>query len=179
MWEMKKPNLDRMWETYIKIGLPGVSLQQIICMIRTKISPMVSHLKSDEIINWYHFLIHPNPKNKDDPNMYFHIRFDVKKDIKSPDDLHLPDYCEKNLTHKIHPNRKIAGINKSLLKNEEIEEAWRIIGKQSEWIMNMLNIHKENVEVPITQIIQFMHYYLNMLGLGNQAILFLGPFLRF
>ena len=176
---MEKPDLNRMWETFIRIELPNeVSLGGVINIIRFKITPMISDLRQKKIINWYHFLIHGSGR-KDDPNLYFHIRFDIKKDIKSLDDLHLPDYCEKDMTRKINPIRNIAGIDKSLIENEEIEEVWRIIGEQSEWIMNMLNIHKENVEIPITQIIQFMHYYLNMLGLGNRAILFLAPFLRF
>ena len=66
----------------------------------------------------------------------------------------------------------IAGINKSLLKNEEIEEAWRIIGEQSEWIINLVNIHKEDIGwVPITQFVQFMHFFMNMMGLGHRAAL--------
>jgi hypothetical protein len=172
---MQKPDLDRMWETYIRIGLPHeASLHQCINIIRSKIYPMISSLKNDGTINWYHFLIHENPDDKHDPNLYFHIRFDVKKNISSPDDLHLLDYCEKNMTKKVEPIREITGLPTSLLRNEEIEEAWRIIGEQAEWIIKMLNIHKENVEIPISQIIQFMHYFLNMLGLGHRGSLVYG-----
>jgi hypothetical protein len=39
--------------------------------------------------------------------------------------------------------------------------------------MNLLNIYKENVEIPIGQITQFMHFYLNMLGPDGQAVLYL------
>lgn len=159
-----------MWETYIKIGLPHeASTQRCIQIIRSKIYPMISRLKSDGTIDWFHFLIHGNPNNNVDHSLYFHIRFDVKREIKNPEDLHLPDYCQKDMTKKIEPLKEITGITKSLLRNEEIEEAWRIIGEQSEWMMNMLNIHKDNVEIPISQVIQFMHYFLNMLGLGHKA----------
>lgn len=75
--------------------------------------------------------------------------------------------------------QEISGIEKSLLKNEEIEEAWRILGEQSEWLMSMLNIHKENVGIPIEQITQFMHFYFNMLGLGGHSILYLGQIFPF
>ena len=156
-----------MWETFIKIGLPNeVSFRRIIDMIRFKLYPMISNLRQKKIINWYHFLIHNRksgvPTTEDDDNLYFHIRFDLKRDI-NPKDL-LPRYCV--MTRKRKPIEKIAGINKSLLENEEIEEAWRIIGEQSEWIMDMLNIHKKDVEIPFEQIGQFLHYYFNMIGIG-------------
>ncbi|MDH5690662.1 MAG: hypothetical protein OEY81_04475 [Candidatus Bathyarchaeota archaeon] len=48
------------------------------------------------------------------------------------------------------------------MKNEEIEEAWRIIGEQSEWLLGMLDIYKEELDIPPQQIKQFFHYYFNM-----------------
>jgi len=180
---MEKPNLDMMWETYIRIGIfeeheRSRLFQRYIRVIRTQVSPMISRLKSNKTINWYHFLVHQNPNNKHDPNLYFHIRFDVDEKIKNRNDLELPDYCERDLTRKIDPLHNISGINKSLLTNG-IEDAWRIIGEQSNWIMNMLNTHKESVEIPITQFTQFLHFYLNMLGLGGRGILFPGQLFRF
>jgi len=74
----------------------------------------------------------------------------------------LPNYCV--MTRKISREgvESITGINESILKNEEIEEAWRIIGEQSEWVLEMLNIHKQHVEIPPQQIVQFLHFYANM-----------------
>lgn len=185
---MQKPDLNRVWETFIKIGLPqDMSLQQIISLIRSKVYPMICDLRNRKIINWYFFLIHGRgsgvPTIKEDNNAYFHIRFSLNKDIevKNEKDVinFLPNYCV--LTQKARHKRveSILGIDKSLLKNEEIEEAWRIMGQQSEWIIDMLNIHKENVEILIPQIVQFMHFFLNMLGLGKRALLFLGPVYSF
>ena len=172
---MQKPNLNQMWETFIKIGLPNeVSFGRLVQIIRFNIYPMISRLKDDGIINWYHFLIHNResgvPTTEDDNNLYYHIRFALKKDIK-PKDVHnlLPNYCEK--TRPIERRlESISGIDKSLLKNEEIEEAWRIIGEQSEWLINMLNIHKEDIEIPTDQVEQFLHFYSNMTGLSKIAI---------
>lgn len=164
---MEKPNLNQMWETWVKIG-PRASLTPKLLQseIRNKISPMISRLKNKKIINWYHFLCHPYPKEPN--NGYFHIRFSVIRNIERVDALNLPEYCVS--TKKIGPLRKIVGIDKVLLKNEEIEEAWRIIGEQSEWIINLINIHKEDVGwVPITQFVQFMHFFMNMMGLGHRA----------
>jgi len=181
---MEKPNLERIWETRIKIGLPQtVTIQQIIHTIRSKLYPMLLDLKTKKTIKWYCFLIHGS-RRKDDPNLYFHIRFEPKSDINDKERVNgiLPEYCEKGMTERckdVEDVYSIEGIDKALLKNEEIEEVWRIIGEQSEWLMNMLNIHKDNVEIPIRQITRFMHFYLNMLGLGNQAILFLAPIFPF
>jgi len=73
----------------------------------------------------------------------------------------LPNYCV--MTRHIERRlESIAGINKSLIKNEEIEEAWRIIGEQSKWLLEMLSIHKEDVDMPPQQIAQFLYFYANM-----------------
>ena len=185
---MQKPDLNQMWETFIKIP----DLTQMLkafqknptrdnmvrinnCMfntIRVKIYPMISQLKSNGIIDWYHFLIHKS-RRKDDPNLYFHIRFEPKKDIKDKEHVNdfLPEYCERDKTRQCKGVESIAGIDKSLLKNEEIEEAWRIIGEQSEWLLNMLSIYKEDVEMPALkeQIKQFFHYYFNMTNLQTEC----------
>ena len=177
---MDKPNLNRTWETYVRIGLPQtLNRQQIFNAIRSKLYPMLSSLKTNKTLKWYCFLIHGS-RRKGDPNVYFHIRFEPKDGINDKEQVNgiLPDYCEKDMIARFmdveESPPRIDGIDKTLLKNEEIEEAWRILGEQSEWLMNMLSIYKENVEIPIGQITQFMHFYLNMLGLGGQAVLYLG-----
>jgi len=177
---MEKPNLDRTWEAYIRIGPPQTAtVQQVFGLIRSKLRPMLSCMKTDKMIKWYCFLIHGS-RTKSDTNLYFHIRFEPKDGIDDVDSVNeiLPVYCEKELTAKFTDvegkAREISGIERSLVKNEEIEEVWRILGEQSEWLMNMLSIYREDVEIPVGQITQFMHFYLNMLGLGGQAVLHLG-----
>ena len=164
---MEKPNLNQMWETWVKIGPKANStLKTFQDAIRNKIYPMVSSLMNKDIINWYHFLHHSYPR--DPNNLYFHIRFSAMRNIKKVDDFNLPEYCVS--TEKIEPIKNISGISKALLKDEEIEEAWRIIGEQSEWIINLINIHKEDIGwIPINQFVQFMHFFMNMMGLGHRA----------
>jgi hypothetical protein len=165
---MQKPDLNQMWETFVKIPTEnnGVRLNVLYNNIRSKIYPMISHLKSNDMINWYCFLIHDRnsgvPTSEDDRKPYFHIRFALKKDVDPNDFLSsLPNYCV--MTRRIERRlESIAGINKSIIKNEKIEEVWRIIGEQSEWLLEMLNIHKEDVDIPLQQIAQFLHYYANM-----------------
>lgn len=175
---MEKPDLNRMWETFIRIGLANqVPVARVIHMIRFNVYPMISDLRDKKIIDWHFFLIHNwrtgVPTTPDDKNLYFHIRFTVNKDIevkneKDVDNL-LPNYCV--MTRKIKRKRvenihmsKTEDMDKSLFRNEKIEEAWKIMGEQSEWVMNMLNIHKKEVEVPVKHIGQFLHYYFNMFG---------------
>jgi len=165
---MQNPSLDKMWETFIKIGLPNeVSFGRLIQTIRFKIYPMISDLRQKKLINWYCFLIHRS-RRKDDPNLYFHIRVALEKGV-DPEVFResLPDYCVFDQPIKREELESISGIDNSLLKTEEIEEAWRIIGEQSEWVMSMLNIHKKDVEINKypKQIGQFLHYYFNMFGL--------------
>lgn len=155
-----------MWETFVKIPAEDsrIRLNIVYNIIRSKICPLISSLRDKDVIAWYCFLLHDRssgvPTSKNDVNPYFHIRFELKKDI-DPDDF-LPNYCV--MTRKIRREQveSIVGIDKSLIKNEQIEEAWRIIGEQSEWLIDMLNIHKENVDIPYQQVAQFLHYFSNM-----------------
>lgn len=168
---MEKPDLNRMWETFIKMSWEDIRGGEHLNIIRFKIHQIISFLKDDGIINWYCFLIHDRksgvPTSEDDTNPYFHIRFALEKDVDPNKFLiTLPEYCV--MTRKIDRKsvESISGIDKSLLKKEEIEEAWRIIGEQSEWLLNLLNIYKQDVNIPLQQIAQFLHFYSNVTQLA-------------
>lgn len=178
---MQKPNLDRMWQVWIKIGFPQGSYQdwfnKALTVIRTQVSETVSVLQEKGIIEWYQFLIHE--KAGDAGNLYFHMRLSLKEGVDTRDLLSaLPVYCIEPEKIRREDVQTISGIILPLLKNNEIEEAWRIIGEQSELVMHIVNIHKAE-ELPIQQFIQFMHFFMNMTGLGNQSIMQMTPFFRF
>ena len=40
--------------------------------------------------------------------------------------------------------------------------------KLAEWVLNMIKIHNQD-QIPYSQIIQFMHFFMNMYGLGFQS----------
>jgi len=82
----------------------------------------------------------------------------------------LPEYCVD--TEKILPMRRITGIDGTILEEKDIAEAWRIIGEQSDFIIDLVRAHTENSEIHPQQIAQFMHYFMNALGLGGKSILF-------
>jgi len=160
---MNKPDLSRIWQTWIGIApkkdLTMDDLPTLVPdIIRNRIAIFPELLREGKI-EWYCFLIHDYLKDPD--NIYFHIRF-TKVEGK---DVELPDYCVEPQMEEVGEN--ISGINKSILKNEDIREVWRIIGEQSELIIKLIQIYKD--AVPIQQFIQFMHYNMNMFGLGHRS----------
>ena len=167
--EMQQPDLNKMWETFVRIGIPDYASPKpfldffnLIQIIRSKIYPMISRLQNDGVINWYCFLVHDRksgvPTTEDDYNCYFHIRVSLRNDVEPS----FPNYCVMTRKIKREWVESISGIDKSLLKNEEIEEAWRIIGEQSEWLLGLLNIYKDELDIPPQQIKQFFHYFFNI-----------------
>lgn len=170
---MQKPNLDRMWETFIKIPSENgqVRFNDLFDIIRFNISTMIQRLKDEGIIDWYCFLIHDRnsgvPTSQDDNNPYFHVRIALRenKEIDSP--ASLPKYCvmtrkiDRAWVERVSLTRNET-FDTSLFRNESIEEVWRIIGEQSEWLLNTLNAYKENVNIPSLHISEYLHYYSNM-----------------
>jgi hypothetical protein len=165
---LKSPNLDRIWETFIKIPSQKtpqgrtISLSILYDIVRFKIYPLTTQLK------WYCFLVHNResgvPTTEDDENLYYHIRFELDNEefLES-----LPEHCVMTRKAPYDSVRRISirrevFFDTSMLRIEKIEEVWRIIGEQSEWFINTLNAFKENQSVPPTLISPFLHYFSNM-----------------
>ena len=157
---MEKPDLSKLWETFIRFSWSDLSSGRYIGLIREKVFHAISVLKARGNINWYCFFIHDKnsgvPTSADDEYLYFHIFFALEKRINPVDVLHI--YCV--LTRKvdiewpksISIDNKGAKFNVSLLKDESIEEVWRLIGEQSEWLLTLLSAFKENVNIPVDYI---------------------------
>lgn len=170
---MEKPDLSKLWETFIRFSWSDLSSGRHISLIREKVAYAISVLKARGNISWYCFFIHDKnsgvPTSADDEYLYFHIFFALEKRI-NPVDV-LPIYCV--LTRKVDVewaksisiNNKGAKFNVSLLKDESIEEVWRLIGEQSEWLLNLLSAFKENVIIPVGYIKRFLNYYTDMTAL--------------
>ena len=83
----------------------------------------------------------------------------------------LPIYCV--LTRKVEPEwAKAVSIDDretkfdvSLLKDESIEEVWRLIGEQCEWLLKLLNAFKENVNIPVSHVKGFLNNFTDMTAL--------------
>ena len=155
-------NFNSIYETYVRVPLP-CSWDDYIWLLRSKAIPLITDLRNRKLIGWYCFLFHPLPGYKD--RVGLHIRMELLND-HGPEGLRkvLPDFCE--LTEKLDKETlldKISGIDKDILKDSNLAEAWRILGECSEWIVSMLGVHKEGVKIPIQQVYQFLHYFANAL----------------
>lgn len=145
--------------------LEQLTLEAIQDSIRHEMYEISKLLRNGEI-SWYYFLLHQKPD--DTVNGYFDVVFTTDK--KDPQEF-LPKYCHD--TKKIPPMNAILGINVAILERQDIAEAWRIIGEQSEFIVNVIRAHSENSVIPHFQVTQFMHFFMNPLGLGLKSILFI------
>lgn len=169
---MDSPDLDQMYETFIRIGTVTTWQQPIFEGIKTKLAPTIEQLKREWNIKWYSFLIHTRqsgvPTVETDNNGYFHIRFSMPKDVDEENLLRsLPDYCL--MTRKIEPPLKTitfsgGGYNPSLHNKEGIEAVWQIIGEQSELILKIFDSYKKNINIPPQEIGSLLHYFHNMVG---------------
>jgi hypothetical protein len=170
---MQKPDLNKLWETFIRFSWDDLSSGRHIGLMREKVAYAIDILKSKGGMSWYCFFIHDKnsgvPTSADDEYLYFHIMFELKKHV-SPADI-LPIYCV--LTRKVEPkwvkaipiDNKGAEFDVSLFKDESIEEVCRLIGEQSEWLLNLLDAFKENVNIPASYIERFLNYYTDMTAL--------------
>jgi hypothetical protein len=154
-----------MWRTWIRIESGDQpSFKMFQDTIRQRIQPILQLQKNGEV-NWFYFLYHSKP---DDPaNLYFDVVFTTERE--TPDEI-LPEYCIG--TQKIPPITSISGIDEKILLGEDIRKAWRIIGEQSEFMINMVCSYNENNEIPPIQIAQYMHFFMNQLGYGQKSLFF-------
>jgi hypothetical protein len=156
---MQKPDLTKTWRTWIKIAPYPYTLKLVQDTIRNKMQLITQQKK----ITWFYFLIHPNPE--DPNNAYFEVIFTT--DGTDPNEFLPNDFRADDNPHDI---TSIAGIELKFLKGEDIGEAWKLIGEQSRFIINLICSHKENQEIPASQIVQFMHFFMNALGVGHKSL---------
>jgi len=104
-------------------------------LLRTKVIPTIDDLNAKKLINWYCFLVHDRssgvPTTLDDNLPYVHLRFELP-DLSKEDDFknNLPDYC--SMTRRMSPPTDMSGVDKTGLKNEDLNLGWKILGESSE-----------------------------------------------
>ncbi len=165
--------MDRLWETFIRFSWDDLSSGGYIGLIRDKVAYTISMLKAKGDVGWYCFWIHDKnsgvPTTEDDEYLYFHIRFELKRHV-SPVDI-LPIYCvltrqvEREWVKSVAINGNRAEFDVSLLRDESVEEVWRLIGEQSEWLLHLLDRFKDNVTIPASHIKRFMNQFTDMTAL--------------
>lgn len=169
---MRVPDLDHVWETFIRIGPPDTLRSgRHFETLRKRVAPVIAALQADHVIGWYCFLIHGRcsgvPTHVGDRDAFWHIRFE----IILPSDHEavlaaLPTHCEMT-RHVAHADlQQIAGLTSSKLRTD-IGHAWRIIGEQSEWLLGVLSTYRDDLawDDLWREVGQYLHYYANMTGL--------------
>lgn len=180
---MQKPNLDRLWRIKIYLELPSSRqdfFRRVIEGIKSQVTRLVSVLeKEDKLIDWYYFLIHQEPNESH--RLYFDVVVSLKIGITEEvlkNSLRRLTYCStpNKLPHSF--GESISNVITAQLRNDDIEEAWKVVGEQSEWIINLVNAHKDDA-LTIGQFTQFMHFFTNPVGLGLISFMAIGEVYQF
>lgn len=168
---MENPDIENIWEMAISLG-PNITWTDYIKQLKNLVIPAITVLKKNCGVRWYCFLFHNNDNGipLKGRGLQVHIRFENSNKL-SLENLtnYLPAYCE--MIRKSTENlNSISGINKPLLKNEDISEAWKILGESCEWIINLINAHRlendENINELQYQVSQFQHFIKNITWIG-------------
>jgi hypothetical protein len=179
---MQKPNLDRLWQIKIYLEVPTSRqdfFREVVRRIESQVTQLISVLeKEDKLIDWYYFLIHQE-LNESQP--YFDVVVSLKIGITEEalkNSLRRLTYCStpKKLDRSF--GETISKITRAQLKNDDIEEAWKLVGEQSELVVNLVNAYKDGA-LTIEQFTQFIHFLTNPVGLGMISFMTIGEVHQF
>ncbi len=166
---MRVPDRSRVYTTFRSFKLN----ENPIRVLRLVITPVIRTLVNRGNVGWYFIALHERKQYNGEPENRrkekgFHIRFELLVDF-TPEVIQqeLPQDWEPLIKNDI-PN--ISGITVDAgsvgvdkLKNEEVEQAWKVMGEASEWVLNMLDSYKTGFEIPNRQFIQHIHFIMNLL----------------
>ena len=111
--------------------------------------------------SWFSFLVHDRgggvPTSEDDRSVYIHLRLTVT--LTEGDDLVLPSPWL--WTRRAELSREIAGVDCTAFKGGA-DAAWEIIGWQSEWLLDFIEVHVGDDMSLIKHMRQFLHFFANM-----------------
>jgi hypothetical protein len=166
---MNIPNLTRIVDAYIPIANSDFSAY--LDQLRREVLFSIRKLQSDELLGWYSFLIHgPDNLNGREPldgRLYIHLRLEPKNGVD------IDEFIRNLPTHFLKPMKTpladIGGLDSSVLRNDDWAYAWKMHGEASEWVLFLLENHKDQAAIPLQHIIQFLHYITNPLMLGHKC----------
>lgn len=162
------PNLQRIIETHV--SRDGADYDAFVRQLRSDVLLPIRQLQSAGLLRWFSFLQHPkeqllHPDTAITANV-FHLRLEPEPGIEIDDFMSaLPD-------HFLAPvHRPLGEISGSLavdaLRDEDWAQAWGIAGASSEWLLCLLEAHRD--EVPLQAVFQSLHYIVNPLLPGHQC----------
>ena len=174
---MDIPNLNRIIDTYIPITSLDTSayLQQL----RSQVLPEIRNLERTGAIRWYGFLIHNasqlGGREPMDGRYFIHLRLEPASSL-DPDAFirTLPSHF---LNLIVTPVSSITGLDGSILTGADWAQAWKIHGECSSWILNLIEGHAG--DIPVKQIVQFLHFITNPLTLGHRCLFLPSGYISF
>ena len=176
---MNLPNLTRIVDTYIPIRQPN--RDAYLDQLRQEVVPSIRKLQKDGLLSWFSFLIHgPDMLGGREPlnssRWYIHLRLEPESTID------VEEFITKLPQHFCNPVRKtlreIGGLQDTILHNEDWAYAWKIHGEASEWVVLLLESHRDSA-IPLQQLVQFLHFITNPIMLGNRCLCIPAGFLPF
>lgn len=172
-----------MWETYLRIDVkPGSPRKAsaplaVVKVLREQVLPLVRRLEDRDVIEWYSFLVHGAPDGEK-PGAYIHLRMSIVDGVAFLSsrlrDLH--DGIKQARGKWTEPKRivapacrEIAGFDRTAFTGVDIRCAWKLIGEQSAWVLDLIEQHSDKTSdlAVVLHAVQFMHYFSNMLQLPS------------
>lgn len=160
---MELPDLSRIVEANVPVS------DSLLTHLRRDVLPGIRKLQADAHLRWFSFLLHHASqlvgRDPSDRSLVIHLRLEpaTNLDVTAFAGL-LPE-----LFKDPHPVTlpAIVGLDASILIHNDWAQAWKIHGEASEWVLGLLEGH--HAEPSVQQIVQFLHFITNPLGLGNQC----------
>ena len=176
---MQRPNLSNCIDAVVPIR--GSTFAAYLHQLRTECAPAIRALQAKEAIGWYSFVVHNRASSgREDlptvfPEPFIHFRFSPPNGTASNE---LLDSLAGPFLHPIATTLgSIGGIDVTAVPGGWAH-AWWIIGEASEWVLKLVDAHSEGFENP-AQLVQFLHYITNGLGIGMQSVFIPGGFQQF
>jgi hypothetical protein len=175
---MNVPDLTRIVDTYVPIR--HAELNAYLDQLRHEVVPSIRELQKDGLLRWFSFLIHGSDmldgREPISTTLYVHLRLEPESGVG------LAEFITKLPQHFCKPIKKtladIGGLELSVLRDEDWAYAWKLHGEASEWVVCLLESHRES-PIPLRQLIQFLHFITNPLMLGNRCLCIPAGFLPF
>jgi len=175
---MAKVNFDSFYETFVEFK-PGESNVELL---RREVIPLVKELESEGIIDYFNFLIHDRAKHFDgnpgDVGYHVVVGLTPGKTKEDLDKRLRPRFIE-SIKRGVEHYSGCSNIERNILKDEEMENAWYVLGLLSKWVLGIFDSYKDEIEIPSGQITQHLHFLFNILqpilrgvGLADGALFF-------
>lgn len=176
---MKRPDLDRLWEAYLRINAPPSVTREwasspalaktVMQLVRREVLPLVRTLEREGVVDWFSFLVHGAPAGASDPrSLYIHLRVSLAQvyvDAAEMLQARAASHGWECIRPILPPDcREIAGLDRSWFIDGDIARAWYVIGLQADWLLTLIEQHQHSVTDMqlLNHVVQFKHYFSNM-----------------